>query len=160
MSDPRTTVFIALGANLGDRATNLRAALGLISITPGVRVRQVSSFMENSAVGGPPDSPPFLNAVAAIETNIEPHELLARLLEIERQMGRVRSQKNDPRPIDLDIIFYGERVIDTPDLVVPHPLMHERRFVLQPLAEIAPAIVHPKLGKQVDELLHRLSPSA
>jgi 2-amino-4-hydroxy-6-hydroxymethyldihydropteridine diphosphokinase len=157
---PPTTVYIALGANLGDRATNLRAALGLISITPGVRVKRVSRFMENPAVGGPPDSPPFLNAAAAIETNVEPHDLLTRLLEIERQIGRVRSKKNDPRPIDLDIILYGDTVIETPDLVVPHPLMHERRFVLQPLAEIAPEMVHPKFGKRVDELLRGLSGSS
>jgi len=157
MSDPKPiTACIALGANLGDRAANLRAALGLISITPGVRVKRVSTFLENPAVGGPPDSPSFLNAVAAIETDLEPHALLTRLLEIERQMGRVRSQRNDPRPIDLDIIFFGDRVIDTPDLVVPHRLMHERRFVLQPLAEIAPEMLHPKLGKRVDEILRAL----
>jgi 2-amino-4-hydroxy-6-hydroxymethyldihydropteridine diphosphokinase len=158
MSDsPPSTAFIALGANLGDRATNLRAALGLISITPGVRVKRVSSFLENPAVGGPAGSPPFLNAVAALETTLSPHDLLALLLEVERRMGRVRAQKNDPRPIDLDVIFFDDKVIETPDLIVPHPLMHQRRFVLQPLAEIAPELVHPKSGKRVDELLEALA---
>jgi 2-amino-4-hydroxy-6-hydroxymethyldihydropteridine diphosphokinase len=155
---PPTTAYIALGANLGDRQQNLRAALDLLNATPGVRVTGVSSFLENPAVGGPPDSPPFLNAAAELETTLEPRALLDRLLEIERTLGRERRQKWGPRPIDLDLLLYGDRILDEPDLKVPHPLMHERRFVLQPLAEIAPASVHPILRLPIDVLLRMLEP--
>jgi 2-amino-4-hydroxy-6-hydroxymethyldihydropteridine diphosphokinase len=153
---PPATAYIALGANLGDREQNLRAALDLLNATPGVRVTRVSSFLENPAVGGPPGSPPFLNAAAELETTLEPRPLLARLLEIERHLGRERREKWGPRPIDLDLLLYADRVIDEPDLKVPHPLMHERRFVLQPLAEIAPGAVHPVLRRPVDALLRFL----
>ena len=148
-----TTAYIALGANLGDRAKNLRDALGQLDATSGVRVTRVSSFLENPAVGGPPDAPAFVNAVAAVETSLDPHVLLRRLLEIEEGMGRVRRQKNDARPIDLDIILYADRVICTAELTVPHPLMHLRDFVLAPLAEIAPRQLHPVLGRPVSILL-------
>jgi 2-amino-4-hydroxy-6-hydroxymethyldihydropteridine diphosphokinase len=150
---PPATAYIALGANLGDREQNLRAALDLLSATPGVRVTRVSSFLENPAVGGPPGSPPFLNAAAELETTLEPRRLLARLLEIEQTLGRRRREKWGPRPIDLDLLLYGDQVIDVPDLKVPHPLMHERRFVLQPLAEIAPRAVHPIFWRRIDTLL-------
>lgn len=145
--------FIALGANLGDREANLRAALAKLAATPGVHVERVSKLLDNPAIGGPSGSPPFLNAVAAVETALPPHALLGRLLEIEKQMGRVRSERNAPRPIDLDLILYADEVIDTPELTVPHPRMHERRFVMQPLAEIAPDLVHPTLGRRIDGLL-------
>jgi 2-amino-4-hydroxy-6-hydroxymethyldihydropteridine diphosphokinase len=154
---PPTTAYIALGANLGDREQNLRAALDLLNATPGVRVTRVSSFLENPAVGGPAGSPPFLNAAAELETTLDPRALLGRLLEIERALGRERRQKWGPRTIDLDLLLYGDHVIDEPDLKVPHPLMQERQFVLQPLAEIAPGAVHPVLGLRVDALLDRLA---
>jgi 2-amino-4-hydroxy-6-hydroxymethyldihydropteridine diphosphokinase len=111
--------------------------------TQGVRVLRTSSLLENPAVGGPADSPAFLNGVVEVETTLVPHALLARLLEIERSLGRERRAKWEPRPIDLDLIFHGNCVIDTPDLQLPHPLMQERRFVLEPLAELAPDLVHP-----------------
>ena len=148
----RTTAYIALGANLGDRRGNVDRALSLLRASAGVTVTKVSSLLENPAVGGPPDSPPFLNAVAELDTTLPPRELLTRLLQIERSLGRERREKWGPRAIDLDLLLYGEEVIDEPDLRVPHPLMHERRFVLDPLKEIAPRALHPILRKRVEEL--------
>ena len=150
------TAYIALGANLGDRRANIEHALDLLRATRGVRVTQVSSLIDNPAVGGPAESPPFLNAAAEVETTLTPRELLCHLLEIERTLGRERREKWGPRPIDLDILLFGERVIDEPDLKVPHPLMHERRFVLSPLDEIAPNIAHPILKSTIRQLLQRL----
>lgn len=152
----QVTAFVALGTNLGDRATNIRAAIAQLHATPGVRVTRQSSLLENPAVGGPDDSPPFLNAMVAVETTLEPRALLNRLLEIERALGRDRREKWEPRVIDLDLILYGNQVIDSPTLRVPHPLMHERRFVLEPLAEIAPDAVQPVLRIDVQTMLERL----
>lgn len=149
----RETVYVAVGANLGDRRANILAAIGALDVTEGVRVSRVSSLIENPAVGGPENSPAFLNGVIELRTTLAPHALLARLLEIERSLGRERRAKWEPRPIDLDIILFGNRVIDTPDLRVPHPLMHERRFVLEPLAEIAPEVDHPVLRQTAVSLL-------
>ena len=150
---PPATAYIALGANLGDRTANIERALDLLRATPGVRVTKVSSLLDNPAVGGPAGSPPFLNAAAEVETTLTPRELLCHLLEIERTLGRERREKWGPRPIDLDILLFGERVIDEPDLKVPHPLMHQRRFVLEPLAQIAPHAIHPLLEKTIAGLL-------
>jgi 2-amino-4-hydroxy-6-hydroxymethyldihydropteridine diphosphokinase len=147
-----TTSYIALGANLGDRRANIERAIEMLRATPGVRVMKVSSFLENPAVGGPADSPPFLNAVAEIETSLPPRELLTKLLAIEHQLGRQRREKWGPRIIDLDVLLYGDAIIEEPDLRIPHPLMHERRFVLHPLQEIAPDTVHPILKKRIADL--------
>lgn len=149
------TAYVALGANLGDRAAAIRSAVTRLDATPGIRVTKRSLLLENPAVGGPEDAPPFLNAVVEIETTLAPHDLLARLLEIEKSLGRDRREKWEPRIIDLDLILYGNEVIDSPVLRVPHPLMHERRFVLEPLAEIAPDVVHPVLRKTALALLTR-----
>ena len=155
-----TVAYIALGANLGDRARNIREALRRLGETRGVVLMRTSGNYENLAVGGPPDSPPFLNAVAEVRTSLEPDALLTRLLQIESELGRVRRDRWEPRPIDLDLVLYGDRVLRSDRLTLPHPGMHERRFVLVPLAEIAPDAVHPALHATAAELLARLGPTA
>ncbi len=144
---------IALGSNLGDRAANLAAAVALLREQPGITVTAVSSPYDNPAVGGPSDSPPFLNAAATVETDLPARAVLSVLHAVEASMGRRRREKWEPRVIDLDLLLYGDQVIDGPDLTVPHPLMHARAFVLIPLAQIAPAAVHPIFAKTVGELL-------
>jgi 2-amino-4-hydroxy-6-hydroxymethyldihydropteridine diphosphokinase len=148
--------YIALGSNLGDREKNIALAIVRLVQSEGIRVLRVSSFLENAAVGGPEDSPPFLNAAAMLETKLSAHALMHRLLEIEKQLGRQRREKWEPRVIDLDLLLYEDRILSSDDLVVPHPLMHDRRFVLQPLAEIAPEVVHPTLLMSIAGLLGSL----
>jgi 3-oxoacyl-[acyl-carrier protein] reductase len=146
------TAFIALGSNVGDRRAFLAAAVRRLRAEPGVRVLEVSENYATAPVGCPPGAGEFLNAAAAVETDRSPEDLLALLLKVERQYGRVRAEPNSPRTLDLDLLLYGDRVIDTPDLVVPHPRMHERAFVLVPLADVAPDAVHPTLKKTVRDL--------
>src|SRR3954454_16729282 len=148
--------YIAVGANLGDREKNIRAAIRELKNTPGVDLTRTSKLIENPAVGGPENSPDFLNGVVEIETTLGSHDLLPRLLEIERHMGRERREKWSPRIIDLDLLLYGDKIIASDELVVPHPLMRERRFVLEPLAEIAPELPHPTLGVPISALLSTL----
>jgi 2-amino-4-hydroxy-6-hydroxymethyldihydropteridine diphosphokinase len=145
--------YIALGANVGDRDANIRSAIERLGQTPEISVKRVSSLLENPAVGMDDDAPAFLNAAAEIETTLGSHALLHRLLEIEREMGRQRRERWEPRVIDLDLLIYGEQIISSQELIVPHPLMHERRFVLEPLAELAPNLVHPTLQMTIAGLL-------
>lgn len=156
------TAFIALGSNLGDRAATLHAAVRDLNATPGIRVVRVSTFHDTDPVGGPARQPRYLNAAAKIETSLEPAELLTALLDIERRHGRTRAEKNAPRTLDLDVLLYDDVVNTEDDPVLPHPRMHERRFVLAPLVEIAPEAKHPSFGKSMSELLNELveSPGA
>jgi pantoate--beta-alanine ligase len=148
-----TTAFVALGANLGEREANIRRAVEQLGEAEGVAVARVSSLLENPAVGGPEDSPPFLNGVAKIETTLDPRALLDRLLQIEKDLGRERRDRWEPRPIDLDLLLYGDRTVNDDGLTVPHPRMHEREFVLKPLAEIAPDATNPASGKTAQQML-------
>ena len=150
-----TRAYVGLGANLGDREATLRRALELLGATPGVDVVAFSSFRETDPVGYL-DQPRFVNAAAAVETDLPPSELLDALLAVERGLGRTRDgPRFGPRTIDLDLLVYGDESLDGPGLVVPHPRLHERRFVLEPLAEIASGLVVPGLGP-VERLLAEL----
>jgi 2-amino-4-hydroxy-6-hydroxymethyldihydropteridine diphosphokinase len=146
-------VYLSLGSNVGDRAAHLRAAIERLA---GVgTVKATSGFYETEPVGVA-DQPWFLNSVVALETGLAPRELLAYALAIEEAMGRRRTRDKGPRTIDIDILLFGDRVIDEPGLKVPHPAMHERRFVLEPLAQIAPGILHPTIKKTARQLLAAL----
>lgn len=143
-----STVFIGLGANAGNREANLRMALR--GLTRMARVEAVSSLYESDPVG--PEQPPFYNAVCRIETGLEPRSLLRFLQALEHEIGRRSGgQRWGPRPIDLDILLYEDRVMDSEELTLPHPRITERAFVLIPLSEIAPDALHPAAGKTVAE---------
>lgn len=149
------TTYISLGSNIGDRSANLREAMERLG-----RLGQVvaaSSLYETEPVEFT-EQPWFLNGIVKLETELTPSELLEGMLRIEQQMGRERQQKNGPRKIDLDIVLFGEKIVNEPGLTIPHPAMHERRFVLEPLAEIAPEAEHPVYRKTIRELLEGLPP--
>lgn len=130
------TAYVALGSNLGDREAHLARAVEALRATPGVEVEALSTIRETAPVGGPPQGP-YLNAVVELRTGLAARTLLERLLEIEAEAGRARGpQRNAPRTLDLDLLLYGDQEIDEPDLVVPHPRMQQRAFVLEPLAEL------------------------
>lgn len=149
------TVYLSLGSNLGDRERNLRNALGFLA-EPPLRVLRTSSFYETEPLGVPGQRW-FLNAVAEIETDFFPRQLLARLQRIEQQLGRRRLKPKGPRTIDIDILLYGGSVIDADELQVPHPRLAERRFVLEPLAELAPDLRHPVTRRTVAEMLQAVA---
>jgi 2-amino-4-hydroxy-6-hydroxymethyldihydropteridine diphosphokinase len=152
MAEP---VFLSLGSNVGDRSANLRAAIERLGDHGAVRA--VSGFYETEPVGLH-DQPWFLNCVLTLETDDAPEALLKKVLAIEQEMGRLRTRDKGPRSIDIDILLFGDRVVDGRELKIPHPAMHQRRFVLEPLAEIAPEALHPQLRKTARELLADLPP--
>jgi len=145
-------VFLGLGANLGDRERNLREALRMLA--PACEIVAVSSLFRSAAVvpEGAPPGPDFLNAACEVATALAPEELLAHVQRIERGLGRRPAPRWSARPIDIDILLYGDRVIEEEGLTVPHPLLTERAFVLAPLAELAPHLMHPRLGRTIVEL--------
>ena len=144
------TAYVALGSNLGDKEANLRKALELLE-ERGVEIVKTSTFISTEPYGVT-DQPQFLNGVCEVRTSLEPLELLHTLLDIEQEMGRVRLRHWGERNIDLDLLLYEDVVMDTPELKLPHPDMQNRDFVLLPLAEIAPELVHPILQKSIEEL--------
>jgi 2-amino-4-hydroxy-6-hydroxymethyldihydropteridine diphosphokinase len=139
------TAFVGIGSNLGDREAHLRAALDRLAAEEGVEVVAVSTLRETEPVG-PVEQGPFLNGAVQVTTDLPPRELLARLLDVEQRLGRVRGERFGPRTIDLDLLVYGDEIVDEPGLVLPHPRLHERRFALEPLAELAPGLVVPGRG--------------
>lgn len=143
-----TRAYIALGANLGDREQTIQAALAELEATPGVEVTAVSTLIETEPVGYV-DQPRFLNGAAALETSLPARELLDLLLAVERRFGRAREgvPPQGPRTLDLDLLLYGAARIEEPGLRIPHPRLHERRFVLEPLAELDPSLEVPGKGK-------------
>jgi 2-amino-4-hydroxy-6-hydroxymethyldihydropteridine diphosphokinase len=139
------TAFIGIGSNLGDREANLRKAVELVSEEDGIHVVAVSEIRETEPAG-PVEQGPFLNGAVRIETDLAPRELLERLLAVEQRLGRVRRERWGPRTIDLDLLLYGDDVVDEPSLTVPHPRLHERRFALEPLSDLAPSLEIPGKG--------------
>jgi 2-amino-4-hydroxy-6-hydroxymethyldihydropteridine diphosphokinase len=147
-----TRAYVGLGANLGDREHTLQAAVGALAAEEGIEIAAVSTLRETDPVGVG-DQPRFVNGVVALDTALAARNLLDRLLAVEQRFGRVRIPgEHGPRTLDLDLLLYGDQQIDEPGLTVPHPSLHERRFVLEPLAELAPGLVVPGRG-EVESLL-------
>jgi len=151
----RKVVYLSLGSNLGDRAANLGQAVGQLAELGAVV--SVSSFYETEPVGTGPQ-PWFLNCAVRLDTEKMPRQLMAAILHLEESMGRQRRMEKSPRPIDIDILLFGSSIVDLPSLTIPHPRLHERRFVLEPLSEIAPDARHPVFKRTIRELRDGLPP--
>ncbi len=156
-SERDETVFLGLGANLGNAADNIRMALDALSRLPGVVVEKVSGLYRSAPIY-PPPQPDYLNRVARLRVKLSPDELLTACRRIEEELGRERSERFGPRTIDLDILAYGDWVLDRPELAVPHPRFRERHFVLVPWAGIDPGWKDPVTGKTIAELLAAAGP--
>ena len=151
-------VFIGIGSNEGDRLEHVSRAIQRLSHTPGMQVSRMATIYDTEPVG--PPQPEYLNTVIELDTALSPHQLLETLKLLERQLGRVPStQRWGPRVIDLDILLYDDRVLNEPALIIPHPRLHERRFVLEPLAQLAPQLLHPVLKQTIAQLLAALPAS-
>lgn len=151
------TACLGLGSNLGDRSRNIHGAMEALVRNPGVQAVRLSPLYETAPVG-PVAQGPFLNAAAVVTTTLSPHDLAALLRQLEQDAGReplAQRQRWGPRVLDLDLLLYDDLILDSPDLTIPHPRMHERWFVLRPLADIAPQVVHPCLHLTVAELFAR-----
>ncbi len=151
------TAYLALGANLGDPGAMLRVGRDALAALPEVEMTAWSGLYRSAAVGGPLGQPDYLNAVAAVRTPLMPRTLLEKGLEVEAACGRQRHERWGPRTLDVDLLFYGDEIIEIPGLSIPHPRLAARRFVLAPLVELAPDLIHPVYGKTVRQLLADLT---
>lgn len=147
---------LGLGANLGDRHAHFNLAQQQLNQLPQSKLIAFSDIIQTDPVGGPPDQPPYLNAAASLQTQLTPTQLLTELRRIENLAGRERHQRWGPRTLDLDLLLYNQTTLQSESLTIPHPRMHQRRFVLQPLAQIAPEAHHPTLKKTIAQLLQEL----
>lgn len=153
-------VFLGIGSNEGDRLAHISRAIRQLGCTPGIHVTQMATIQETEPIGGPPQGR-FLNTVVELETTLSPRELFTTIKQLERDCGRRPSpQRWGPRPLDLDILLYDQETIEEPDLAIPHQQMHRRRFVLEPLAQLAPHLRHPLLRQTIAELLQQLPDSS
>lgn len=150
-----TLAYVSIGTNLGDRAAQLDFAVRAIGALADTRVDALSPIFETDPVGPPPQGA-YLNAVVRVATELAPRALLDALLAIERDAGRERGVRNAARTLDLDVLLYGDEIVDEPGLVVPHPRLAERAFILEPLAALAPDVVHPLLGESIASLAQRV----
>ena len=147
---------IGLGSNLGDRRATLEGAIAALTGTSGIHVQKISSFHETEPVGGPSGQAMYLNAAAVIETDLDPHGLLIALQKIETRFGRVRTIHWGERTLDLDLLLFADQIVSTTELTVPHPHLRVRRFVLEPLAEVAAETVDPVTKRSIADLLAEL----
>ncbi|MBI5417078.1 2-amino-4-hydroxy-6-hydroxymethyldihydropteridine diphosphokinase [Candidatus Poribacteria bacterium] len=150
------TVYLGLGSNLGDRLDNIKQSVSILSDSDKIKILKLSSFFETEPVGYL-DQPWFLNCVIKIRTNFSPQELLVFLKNIEKQLKREKKIRFGPRTIDMDILLYGNEILNSKDLIIPHPRLHERKFVLMPLNELAGNVIHPVYRKKIAALLKNMT---